>query len=63
MRRADNRADCLELLEPQPPEPQGPVQACSGKAFIFYNKFGQLSAVVLNQMCVVIVLYKWYPDR
>ena len=25
-------ADCLEILKPQPPGPQYPVQACSGKA-------------------------------
>jgi hypothetical protein len=27
-------ADCLEIWEPQPPGPQGPVKACNGIAFL-----------------------------
>jgi len=30
-------ADCLEILEPQPPETSGPVQACNGIAFSSTN--------------------------
>ena len=28
-----SHADCLEILEPQSPEPSGPVQACNGIVF------------------------------
>jgi len=28
-------ADCLEIRDPQPPDPSGPVQACNGIAYFF----------------------------
>ena len=27
-------ADCLEIWEPRPPEPSGPVKACNGTAIV-----------------------------
>ena len=30
-------ADCLDVWEPQPPEPSGPVQACNGIALPHYH--------------------------
>jgi hypothetical protein len=42
-------ADCLEIWEPQPPEPSGPVHACNGIALPFYSHTGT-SSVCLHGM-------------
>jgi len=56
-------ADCLEIWEPQPPEPWGPVQACNGVALHlpFYKDDDKL---VTELLCCVWVSSPWkWPVR